>query len=365
VARHSVSASYPLLFLIVMDNAFSFHLLNWFDQHGRKDLPWQHPRTPYRVWVSEIMLQQTQVTTVIPYFVRFMERFSDVHQLAQAEQAEVLTYWSGLGYYARGRNLHKSAQEMVQRHNGDLPQTADELMSLSGIGQSTAHAILSLAYHQPKAICDGNVRRVLARWLALEETVDKPQGQAILWQTAESLQSHSRPADYTQAIMDLGATLCTRTKPKCQQCPVQQDCQAFQQSQNVGIAVTFYPRKSQKAPKPEKSCAMYLLQRPDGAVWLNAPQQDTGLWGGLYQLPQELPQTIQGFVHTAQLTQLPETQHSFTHFKLHIQPYWLALSAEQAQAISNSALGDWYHPEQHSLPRPAIVDKLLKITPLV
>lgn len=340
-----------------MNNSFSTRLLKWFDQHGRKDLPWQNPQTPYRVWVSEIMLQQTQVSTVIPYFLTFIARFPDVQTLAQAEQAEVLNYWSGLGYYARCRNLHKSAQQIVNQHQGEIPATAHELMALSGIGKSTAHAILSLAYHQPKAICDGNVKRVLARWTAQEEVSDKAKGIEKLWQMAETLQSNDRPADYTQAIMDLGAILCTRANPKCDVCPLAQDCQALHLAQTQEMTVTQFPRKSQKTQKPEKSCAMYLLQHPDGSLWLNAPEKEEGLWGGLYQLPQTMPTRL---LHTEEkMIPLETTQHIFTHFKLNIQPYWQPLTTQEVQLLSHQQ-GDWYHPQQQNLPRPAIVDKLIK-----
>ena len=337
---------------------FSARLLAWFDQHGRKNLPWQQPATPYRVWVSEIMLQQTQVATVIPYFNRFMERFPDLHSLAQAEQSEVLTYWSGLGYYARGRNLHKAARGMVEKHHAELPQTVEELIALAGIGQSTAHAILSLAYHQPKAICDGNVKRVLARWSALEDLVDKPQGQSKLWVLAQELQSHERPANYTQAIMDFGATLCTRSKPQCYLCPLKEDCQALHLQNTQAIAVTSFPRKSSKAAKPERFCDMYLLQHPDGRIWLNAPEKEDGLWGGLYQLPQAVSEVV--VAEATNIDQLAVTQHIFTHFKQLIQPYVMRISFQQAQNLEEQTLGDWYHPESNSLPRPAVVDKLLQ-----
>jgi A/G-specific adenine glycosylase len=303
------------------------------------------------------MLQQTQVATVIPYFNKFMMRFPEITSLATAEQDEVLEHWSGLGYYARGRHLHQSAKTIVAQYQGEIPQTAEALMRLAGIGKSTAHAILSLAYHQPKAICDGNVRRVLARYVALEEWADQSEGQAKLWQLAESLQSDTRPADYTQAIMDLGATLCTRSHPRCTQCPMQQDCQAWLLKQTQGVAVTRFPRKTPKTSKPERVCEMYLLQAPDGRIWLNAPEKNTGIWGGLYQLPQSLPKALQQ--DKKRLKLLSKTQQAFTHFKLHIQPFWLSLSLSQAETLTAEEQGDWYHPDKRRLPRPAIVDKLM------
>jgi A/G-specific adenine glycosylase len=296
------------------------------------------------------MLQQTQVATVIPYFERFMNDFPNVESLATAPLDAVLSHWSGLGYYARARNLHKAAQHIYTRHDGQLPSSATALIALPGIGQSTAHAILSLAYQQPTAICDGNVRRVLARWLAIDAPMDKPAGQALAWQAAAQLQSQDRPADYTQAIMDLGATLCTRSKPHCTQCPLFQDCAAY----NSSNAVTEWPKRSEKAPKPSKSCTMWLLINNDNSLWLEAPQQQTGLWGGLYQLPQALPPSLNTH-HTA----LPNTKHVFTHFTLHIQPNILLLNPEQLDHLPDDGL--WYNPKQNKLPpRPAIVDKLYR-----
>jgi len=326
--------------------SFSQRVLAWFDVHGRKHLPWQYPTDPYRIWVSEIMLQQTQVATVIPYFERFMTAFPTVERLAQASLDHVLSHWSGLGYYARARNLHKAARSIVDQHGGQLPQHADALMALPGIGQSTAHAILSLAYQQPKAICDGNVRRVLSRWLALDAAMDKPAGQALAWQYAHQLQSHDRPADYTQAMMDLGATLCTRSKPQCAVCPLNHDCAAFHQHD----VVTIFPKRSAKAPKPTKSCDMWLLVYRN-ALWLQAPTQADGLWGGLYQLPQQPPFLLDHSVMT-----LPMVHHVFTHFKLMVSPKVILLRDDDLGKLSDTGL--WYNPDHLFPPRPAIVDRL-------
>ena len=221
----------------------SSRVLQWFDEYGRKDLPWQQDITPYRVWVSETMLQQTQVNTVIPYFHRFLERFPDVLSLANADQDEVLHYWSGLGYYARARNLQRAAQIIAQTN---FPGDLETLQSLPGIGRSTAGAILSIAFQQPAAILDGNVRRVLARYHAAE-TKD-------LWNLAESHVPQERCADYTQAMMDLGATVCTRTKPKCPLCPLQSSCVAHAQSNE-----TAYPISKSKKAIPVKTTYMLLL----------------------------------------------------------------------------------------------------------
>ncbi len=298
------------------------------------------------------MLQQTQVATVIPYFERFMARFPCVEALAGASVDQVLALWSGLGYYARGRNLHKASQQVMRDFQGRLPDSADELMRLPGIGQSTAHAILSLAYQQPKAICDGNVRRVLARWLALPLPIESTEAQQRLWQVAGELQSHQRPKDYTQAIMDLGATLCTRTKPDCERCPLAQDCAARRSDQ----IVTYWPLRKAKAIKSIHDVHLYLHLSAEGAVWLEAPQQQTGIWGGLYQLPQA------PLVHSKDSFRLlSPIKHVFTHQVWQIKPYVFVMTQKaHEQQLSNNGL--WYNPNQinQSVARPAVVDKLLK-----
>ncbi|HQT03197.1 MAG: A/G-specific adenine glycosylase [Thiotrichales bacterium 12-47-6] len=334
------------------EGSFSERLLAWFDHYGRHDLPWQHPATPYRVWVSEVMLQQTQVATVTPYFERFMAQFPNVDSLASASVDQVLALWSGLGYYARGRNLHKAAQVIVRDFMGQLPNNAAALMSLPGIGQSTAHAILSLAYQQPTAICDGNVKRVLARWLALHLPIESKEAQQRLWQVADELQSRARPGAYTQAIMDLGATLCTRTKPRCEQCPLVQDCAARKSDQTV----TTWPLRKAKASKSLHSVNLYCYMSTDGAIWLEAPQQQTGIWGGLHQLPQApLSHSKESF------TPLSPIKHVFTHQVWQITPYVTVMTQKaDEQQLSNNGL--WYNPNQinQSVARPAVVDKLLK-----
>jgi len=206
--------------------AFAERLLAWWEVNGRHDLPWQHPRTPYRVWISEIMLQQTQVATVIPYFDRWMRDFPDVATLAAASLDSVLSHWSGLGYYARARNLHRAALQCVQEHGGRLPAAAEELVALPGIGLSTANAIISQATDQPAAVLDGNVRRVLARHAAVDGWPGRAAVQKRLWTEAEARLPNDRGADYSQAIMDLGATVCMRSKAACELCPVSADCGA-------------------------------------------------------------------------------------------------------------------------------------------
>ena len=324
----------------------------WFERHGRHDLPWQHPATPYRVWVSEVMLQQTQVVTVIPYFERFMLSFATVQDLANATVDEVLAHWSGLGYYARGRNLHKAAQVIMQQHSGIFPSRVEDLIALPGIGLSTAHAILSLAYQQPLAICDGNVRRVLSRWSALDIPIEDKIAVEKLWQLAQSLQNQTKAGAYTQAIMDLGATLCTRTAPQCDRCPVVTDCQA----KLSGRAVTFWPMREKKLKKPERECVMFVLMRDNGDVWLEYPVKQTGLWGGLYQLPQALPSELSHLL----VDRLPQVKHVFTHFTLWITP--CVINVTNIDLAGFMANGVWYNREQNelSIARPAVVDKLVR-----
>ncbi|HEX7917467.1 A/G-specific adenine glycosylase, partial [Rudaea sp.] len=207
-----------------MSDDFTPRLLHWFDAHGRHDLPWQHPRTPYRVWLSEVMLQQTQVTTVIPYFLRFVEKLQSIKALAAASEDEVFALWSGLGYYSRARNLYRAAQLCVERHRGELPEDFDALLALPGIGRSTAGAIAAQAFDRRCAILDGNVKRVLARFHGIAGWPGEAATENRLWQLAEAHTPNARVADYTQAIMDLGATVCTRAKPRCDACPFAADC---------------------------------------------------------------------------------------------------------------------------------------------
>ena len=296
---------------------FSTQLLRWWDKHGRKDLPWQHPRTAYRVWVSEIMLQQTQVKTVIPYFNRFIERFTDIKSLAAVSNDEVLAYWSGLGYYARARNLLKTAKICMQEHGGDLPMTPDDLNALPGIGESTANAIFSQAFNQPAVILDGNVKRVLTRYFAVEGWPGKTRIHKKLWAIAEQLLPAKRGADYTQAIMDLGATLCTRTRPACEQCPVKHSCKAFE-TDTVGQ----YPARRPALKISKKTFQMLILLDKEGNILLER-RPPAGIWGGLWCLPaddggQALQQRLG--VDTTLLKPLDKLQHQLTHIQMTIQP---------------------------------------------
>jgi len=296
---------------------FSKHLLGWWDQHGRKDLPWQQPRSPYRVWVSEIMLQQTQVKTVIPYFNRFVEQFQDVGALAGASEDEVLGLWSGLGYYARARNLLKAAKICAEDHCAELPQPPEALSALPGIGESTANAIYSQAHDVPAVVLDGNVKRVLARYCAVDGWPGKPGIHKQLWSKAATLLPTKRGADYTQAIMDLGATLCTRAKPGCGQCPVSDGCKAYKTN-----TVERYPTPRPRLKKARKSFQMLILTDGNGRVLLER-RPPAGIWGGLWCLPADDDgRTLQERTgpDKGKLQALPVLQHQLTHIDMTIHP---------------------------------------------
>ncbi len=297
---------------------FQNAILAWFDQHGRKHLPWQDNKTHYRVWVSEIMLQQTQVTTVIPYFQRFMERFPTVQILAEAPSDTVLSCWSGLGYYARARNLHRAAQYLVEHFHGEFPKTLEQAIELPGLGRSTASAILAIVDGQPLPILDGNVKRVLSRFAAAEPS----------WSLAELYMPTARAGDYTQAMMDLGAMVCTRTKPKCLLCPLEKACKAYQNGE-----IDSYPPKKVQKTKPEKQAYFIWIEDEVGRVLLQQ-RPHKGLWGGLWVFP--MVEFVEGVDHWLKQhlpkrkftkTVLPEQQHVFTHFKLIYIPIYIKLTA--------------------------------------
>jgi len=264
---------------------FSQQVLLWFEKHGRKDLPWQQDRDAYKIWVSEIMLQQTRVETVVPYYEKFMQRFPNVKKLAASDIDEVLHLWTGLGYYARARNLHKAAQQIVEQHSGKFPKEIEQVIALPGIGRSTAAAILALSFNQPHAILDGNVKRVLARYFAVQGWPGKREVEQQLWEHAEDLLPKIKFAQdiakYTQAMMDLGATLCTRSNPSCSTCPVQKSCQAYAQQRQDELPT---PKPSKKIPQREVVVAI-IQQYKDGSVWLEK-RPPAGIWGGLYSFPE-------------------------------------------------------------------------------
>lgn len=310
---------------------FSKPLLLWFDQHGRKHLPWKHPKSAYRIWIAEIMLQQTQVATVIPFFERFITKFPDINSLNQASEDDVLAQWSGLGYYSRARNIHKTAQLICSQFAGEFPQSLAELQKLPGIGPSTAAAIASQAFEQPTAIMDGNVARVLSRYFAVEGDPQLASVKKRLWHLAQSCMSLHRCADYTQAIMDLGATCCTKSKPQCEQCPLRASCQAF-----LLDKTSEYPFPKTKKIRPIKQEQFLLLHREDGRIYLER-RPSPGLWGGLWCLPaidwsSDAKTWIAEHYGIACLTMadIMEMKHSFTHFHLHIKAKSLLAAVDNA-----------------------------------
>lgn len=275
-------------------DSFAPRLLDWFAENGRHDLPWQQHQTdtpnPYIVWLSEVMLQQTQVTTVLPYFARFMASFPTVQDLAAAEWDMVAEHWAGLGYYARARNLHKGAKQLVEviDETGDFPQTLAGWEAISGVGPSTAGAIMAMGLHRYGVICDGNVKRVLTRWAAIDGDITKSATTKALWALAERLTPIENSGLFAQAMMDMGATLCTRSKPACLLCPLQEDCIAHAQGRE-----TDYPVKAKKQPKPSKFSNALLIKDTDGKIlWLQRP--DNGIWGGLWSLPLQFVEKIDG-----------------------------------------------------------------------
>jgi A/G-specific adenine glycosylase len=320
--------------------SFSTRLLAWFDRHGRHDLPWQQEPTPYRVWVSEVMLQQTQVATVIPYYQRFMARFADVAALADAHEDEVLALWSGLGYYSRARNLHKAARLVRDGHGGRFPENFDEVVALPGVGRSTAGAILAISGGQHHPILDGNVKRVLSRYHAVEGWPGRREVEQRLWQLAAEHTPKRRVADYTQAIMDLGATLCTRSRPECGSCPMQRDCEAHR-LQRVGD----FPGKKPRRSLPVKSVVMPLLMNERGEVLLEK-RPPSGIWGGLWSLPEfDTEAGLSAWCETnfkecCHGESLPQIKHTFTHFHLIIQPRRLQLRGEAMRVAEGH--GEWF-----------------------
>jgi len=315
-------------------------LLAWFDAHGRHDLPWQLTRTPYSVWVSEIMLQQTQVGTVIPYFERFMQRFPTLAALAAAPLDDVLAHWAGLGYYARARNLWRAARIVVAEHGGELPTDFEALHALPGIGRSTAGAILAQALGARRPILDGNVKRVLARYHAVAGWPGLPAVANELWRHAETHTPHERVADYTQAIMDLGATLCARSRPACTVCPLAEDCAACRAGTQA-----LYPAPRPKRERAQRHVAVLVVRAPDGRVLLER-RPARGIWGGLYSLPEleaedsprEWCARMLGAAVAAERV-LATIEHAFTHFDLDLTPRLLELAAAPAAVMDRD---DWH-----------------------
>lgn len=329
-------------------NSFSDQVLTWFDLNGRKDLPWQKNITPYKVWVSEVMLQQTQVKTVIPFFQKFMNRFPNIESLAEAPLDEVLHYWSGLGYYARARNLHRTAKIISSKENGFFPENIDDLNNLPGIGRSTAGAILSLSMHKRAPILDGNVKRVLARHDAISGWPGKSLVQKKLWELSETYTPKKRVDHYNQAMMDLGSMLCTRTKPLCNECPIKESCKAY-----LNESWKNFPGKKIKKELPIKSVQMVLLRDISGRVFLRQ-RPLKGVWGGLWGFPElrinEDPvdwcqKHISSDVKKSHY--LPQRRHKFTHFHLDIRPVEIFLSDHVNIALEDDRWV-WYKADQPS-----------------
>ncbi|GAP66328.1 A/G-specific DNA-adenine glycosylase [Mizugakiibacter sediminis] len=335
-------------------------LLDWHDAHGRHDLPWQHPRAPYRVWIAEVMLQQTQVATVIPYFLRFVQTLPTLPDLAAADEDRVLALWSGLGYYRRARFLHRAARICVERHGGELPRDFDALAALPGIGRSTAGAILAQAHGLRFPILDGNVKRVLARYHGERGWPGATAVEKRLWAHAESHTPRARLADYTQAIMDLGATVCTRAQPRCAACPLAGDCVAHRHGLTAEL-----PQARPSKPLPQRAATLLLLRDRDGRVLLERrPPQ--GVWAGLWSLPQadDADAAARQAGRYARLPgaaqPLPTLVHAFTHFRLHAQPLaWRDVSP--LPAIADNARLRWCtRAEAAELGLPAPVRRLLE-----
>ncbi|ANB18104.1 A/G-specific adenine glycosylase [Dokdonella koreensis] len=342
-------------------NAIAPRLLAWFEHHGRHDLPWQDPRTPYRVWLSEIMLQQTQVRTVIPYFERFVAALPTLPDLAAAPLDAVLGLWSGLGYYSRARNLHRAAGLCVEHHGGDLPRDADALAALPGIGRSTAAAILAQAWGDRHAILDGNVKRVLARFHGVDGWPGSTAVQALLWRHAEAQTPDRRVADYTQAIMDLGATVCTRARPTCLTCPLAEDCVARREDRTREL-----PAAKPARTLPLRHTTMLIARAGDRRVLLER-RPPTGVWAQLWSLPEtddpsaaaETLRRRTGGVREAQV-RLPPFEHVFSHFRLNVTPLVFDADATTA-AVADAPEHGWFDAaEWATLGLPAPVRRLLE-----
>lgn len=320
-------------------------LLPWFELHGRHDLPWQQDVSPYRVWVSEIMLQQTQVKTVVPYFNRFVERFPDSGALAAAPLDRVLHLWTGLGYYARARNMHRAAQVIVRDFAGRLPADLDALMALPGIGRSTAGAILALGHGRRAPILDGNVKRVLTRYYGIAGWPGRKEVEKRLWELADRETPQRETAAYTQAIMDLGATVCTRSRPRCADCPLASACHAYRHGEQQHL-----PTGKTKKSLPVRRIIFALLENEQGEILLER-RPPAGIWGGLWSFPEyRSASELTAWIKTRcslvseELTTLPEIRHTFSHFHLDITPV-KAIIRDKADTIRDNGEFLWYSPE--------------------
>ncbi len=316
--------------------------LIWYQAQGRKHLPWQQNKTPYRVWISEIMLQQTQVATVIPYYQRFMESFPTITDLAKADEDNVLHHWTGLGYYARARNLHKTAKIIQQEYQGNFPENIEQVNALPGIGRSTAGAILSLALNKHHAILDGNVKRVLARCYMVEGYNGQSKYEKALWQIIEVLTPKKNVAQFNQAMMDLGSLTCTRSKPKCELCPLSKNCLAFSLSEQSN-----YPQKKPKKTIPEKHTIMVIPRINQQVLMEKRPP--SGIWGGLWCFLEVQHQDDISALLAKQnlkqvsMQQLAKFRHTFSHFHLDIEPIIVDCKQLPAKEINENKQQQWYN----------------------
>ena len=343
-----------------MTELFSKRVLAWAQQYGRKQLPWQHNPTPYRVWISEIMLQQTQVDTVIPYYQKFMQRFPSIEALATADQDAVLHHWSGLGYYARARNLHQAARIVHDQYQSTFPSSIDDVIELPGIGKSTAAAILSLSKNQRHAILDGNVKRVLSRHAGIFGWPGLARVEKQLWSLAEQRTPNNDNADYTQAMMDLGATVCKRSQPLCGECPVSTDCVAFTQNLQTEL-----PTPKPKKNIPMRSTVMLAILNQENDMLMQR-RPNYGIWGGLWSFPEFetandaldwCMRTFNQAPHSQQT--LADLTHTFSHFRLVISP----LTVRYDTPIHWVMDGDewvWYKHSSSQAGLAAPVDQLIK-----
>jgi A/G-specific adenine glycosylase len=335
---------------------FQQAVLDWYDRHGRKNLPWKLEATPYKVWVSETMLQQTQVNTATPYFLRFMQRFPTLALLGNASQDQVLQHWSGLGYYARARNLHRSAQIIVDHLDGEMPATLEQLTALPGIGRSTAGAILSLGFGKRAAILDGNVKRILSRYINLNGWPGTTANQRLLWAISEHLTPEKQTGDYNQALMDMGATLCTRTRPACSACPLQSTCSA----NRLQCTDTVPASKPSRCIPVRKSWMLILRNGRENTFYLEK-RPGTGLWGGLWVFPcfdSEIDMYAwcrQRSIDITLLERRPEQRHTFTHFHLDYMP--VMGQASPFYGVQDEA-GGWLRADE-ALAVPAPIYRLL------
>jgi len=352
---------------VPQDTSFAEVLIAWQKQHGRHQLPWQRTRDAYRIWLSEIMLQQTQVATVMPYYARFLDSFPDVAALAAAPTEEVMAHWSGLGYYTRARNLHRCAQQVVEQHAGEFPKDPETLTSLPGIGKSTAAAIAAFAYGARAAIMDGNVKRVFCRVFGIEGFPGQAAVEKHLWQRAQALLPERDIEAYTQGLMDLGATVCTRTRPACGHCPMQSRCIAHASGRTAEL-----PARKPKKAMPEKSTVMLVVIH-DGDI-LMEQRPPRGIWGGLLSLPElnrlsaaspdddlheQLALALSSFGEIESVQPLAGFVHGFTHYRLSVAPVQVRLRERHLMA-SQSAYQWRVLADIHSAALPSPVRKLLE-----